>query len=334
MISSKGLLAGATVALFLASASTGEAAKWSIFGLGGGQDTPPANTGGQTVQADADRINQLESQVRDLTGQVETLTHTLQQLQDQLKRMQADSEFRFSQLEGGKGVKPTAPPSQSASTPPLPVPDAAAAPAPDTKVVQLDSAATSTAPSGAGRLDAPAGGDTPLDLSSIAGGVDQSAAATPPAATDSGAVQVASLGGSGDPHTDYEQAYGLVNNGQYDLAAQAFKKFLATYPKDDLAPDAQYWLGESLFARGDYASAAQEFKAGFQTYPKSKRAPELAAQARFVDGRARVPHRGLQDVCAGAEGIPADAERPSPAGEDRTGERGLLLTTPAMRGPT
>ena len=48
------------------------------------------------------RVQQLEDQVRTLTGQIEGLQFTLTQMQTQLQKMQDDNEFRFQQLEGGK----------------------------------------------------------------------------------------------------------------------------------------------------------------------------------------------------------------------------------------
>ena len=51
------------------------------------------------------RVQQLEHQVRDLTGQIEGLQFTLTQMQTQLQKMSDDNEFRFQQLEGGRPVR-------------------------------------------------------------------------------------------------------------------------------------------------------------------------------------------------------------------------------------
>jgi len=52
------------------------------------------------------QIQELQDQVRTLTGQVEGLQFTLTQMQEQLQKMNDDNEFRFQQLEGGKGSAP------------------------------------------------------------------------------------------------------------------------------------------------------------------------------------------------------------------------------------
>jgi tol-pal system protein YbgF len=283
MLTRKAVAAGLTLAAFLVLAPPSEAAKWSFFGLGGGDQNPPAAGDSPTIdvaQADTGRLNQVEAQMRALTGQVEELTHQVQVLQDQLKRLQEDTDFRLRELEGGKAVAkakpPVAPPTEQTQAAPQvqPLPEQSDAvvvqdPPVDTGGTQLGAPPKDL---GTLTLDPALPAEQPLDLSSLAGG-DAAAPQALPAA-DGRLPQVASIGPTGDPRTDYDQAYAMITSGQYDLAAKSFRQFLETYPGDELAPEAQYWLGESLFAHGDYASAAEEFKSGYQTYPKSKRAPD------------------------------------------------------------
>jgi tol-pal system protein YbgF len=290
----KSLLAAATAVFLLSAASSGQAAGWPWS-----KPAPQAatdNGGVQLVQAagDAERMNRIEQQMRDLNGQIEVLTHQLQVLQDQIKKMQDDNEYRFSQLEGGAAAKPAAPADQAANAAPAPpaVTKPAAAPVAPTPAAQavaaakqpVDTTGLGAPPKALGQLtldappaiDAPPAGAQPLDLSSLAGGNADTntggATALPPAAGDN--TQVASIAPTGDPRADYDQAYRLVTAGRYDVAETAFRQFLTAYPSDELAPDAQYWLGESLYAHGEYAAAAEEFKAGYQKYPKSRRAPD------------------------------------------------------------
>ncbi len=54
----------------------------------------------------------------------------------------------------------------------------------------------------------------------------------------------------------------------------AFKAFVAQHPKDPLAGNAQYWLGETFYAQSDYKNAAIAFAEGYQKYPKSSKAPD------------------------------------------------------------
>ena len=69
----------------------------------------------------------------------------------------------------------------------------------------------------------------------------------------------------------YEKAYGFLLQQNYAAAETAFSGFLAAHPKDPLAGNAAYWLGESLFVRGQYKAAATDFLKSTQDYPSSAR---------------------------------------------------------------
>ena len=58
------------------------------------------------------------------------------------------------------------------------------------------------------------------------------------------------------------------------LAEASFRAFIVAFPSDARLPDAQYWLGESLFARAQYRDAADEFLAGYKSYPQSGKAAD------------------------------------------------------------
>jgi tol-pal system protein YbgF len=275
MLKRKGLLAGVAVvsAVLLAAPQPGEAAWWKF-----GRDRQTSEQSGDgVVEAQAtpsDRMNRLENSLRSLTGQIEELTFQVRQLQEQLKRAQEDNEFRFGELEGsGKPRKQAAaPPADGPSI----SPDARPAPAQEQPVERLSDGAATAEAAGAETLGEPPRSlgtlsveepiglpsDQPLDLSAAAQG-------TAPAQQ-----QKVALAPSGDPRRDYEVAYSSIQAGDYGQAEAGFRQFLATYPSDRLAPDAQYWLGESYFARGQYREAADEFIAGYKAYPKSEKGPD------------------------------------------------------------
>ena len=79
----------------------------------------------------------------------------------------------------------------------------------------------------------------------------------PPSANTSatGAMQ-ATLPPSNSARDEYDLAYGYVLRRDYPQAADAFRVFLRQYPSDRLAPEALYWLGESLFQQQRYRDAA------------------------------------------------------------------------------
>jgi len=74
---------------------------------------------------------------------------------------------------------------------------------------------------------------------------------------------------------EYQAAYDLLSPQQrrYQEAAKAFVAFLKKYPDDELAPNAQYWLGEAHYVSQHNAEALQAFEVVVSRYPDSTKAP-------------------------------------------------------------
>jgi len=86
--------------------------------------------------------------------------------------------------------------------------------------------------------------------------------------------QLATLPPSASPQDEYDMAYGYVLHKDYSLAEQAFRDFLKKYPNERLVPDAQYWLGESLFQQQRYRDAAESFLGVSTKFEHSTKAPD------------------------------------------------------------
>lgn len=76
------------------------------------------------------------------------------------------------------------------------------------------------------------------------------------------------------PKEQYDDAYKLLREGNHVAAEKAFLKFIENNPKDDLAGNANYWLGETYYARGQYEQAAPVFAEGFTTYKNNSKAAD------------------------------------------------------------
>ena len=72
----------------------------------------------------------------------------------------------------------------------------------------------------------------------------------------------------------YENGLNLVKAANYKGAAEAFTAFLKTYPQSTLAPSAQYWIGNSLFALRDYKGAISAQQIVVDTWPDDPKAPD------------------------------------------------------------
>ena len=95
-------------------------------------------------------------------------------------------------------------------------------------------------------------------------GPNTAAAGPPPAAAgnNAGADQM------------YNDAFKLLQDGDYAGAERGFKAFVQRHPQHVLAGNAEYWLGETYYARRDYQSAATTFAEGYKLYKTSPKGPD------------------------------------------------------------
>jgi tol-pal system protein YbgF len=67
----------------------------------------------------------------------------------------------------------------------------------------------------------------------------------------------------------YEDAFVLLQDGQYPQAIEAFQTFLSTYPQGQYAGNAQYWLGEANYVTRNFGVALKQFAQVMERYPQS-----------------------------------------------------------------
>lgn len=58
----------------------------------------------------------------------------------------------------------------------------------------------------------------------------------------------------------FAAAYSDYSRGNFDLALSEFKQYVETYPSSELADNAQYWIGEILYAQKKLPEAVAEFE--------------------------------------------------------------------------
>jgi tol-pal system protein YbgF len=76
-----------------------------------------------------------------------------------------------------------------------------------------------------------------------------------------------------NPMETYQAAYRDYQRGNFDLAIDGFRDFMSENPKSELADNAAYWIGESLFSQKKYRDAIQQFVSVVNNYPKSDKVP-------------------------------------------------------------
>jgi len=74
------------------------------------------------------------------------------------------------------------------------------------------------------------------------------------------------------PKKQYEFATSFLKVGDYSTAERAFREFVLTNPKHNLAGNAQYWYAETFRIRQLYTDAATAYLEGYQKYPKGEKA--------------------------------------------------------------
>ncbi|MFN8057567.1 MAG: tetratricopeptide repeat protein [Vicinamibacterales bacterium] len=76
------------------------------------------------------------------------------------------------------------------------------------------------------------------------------------------------------PQRLFDEAKGDYAVGQFALALAGFEQLIKTFPKSDLAPEAQYYIGETHLIEGKNDKAAAAYGALIASYPAS---PQLSS---------------------------------------------------------
>lgn len=182
------------------------------------------------------RLQQLESDLRTLTGKIEEQSYAIDQIRRQVESESQDALTRIQVLENVQA--------------------------------QQQSAAAASASSALLPAAGPGYAYTPLSSSP--------GSQHPPATSAPMAMQTAfpTAPDMSDPASLYEHAFSLVKGGDFAAAETAFDGFLKSYPDHPLSPNALYWLGETYYVRNDYDRAAKVFAEGYQKYPEGPKAAD------------------------------------------------------------
>jgi tol-pal system protein YbgF len=237
------------------------------------------------------RLDRIENQMRQLTGAVEQMQYRNQQLEQQLKRLQSDVDYRFQEMgPQGRGTPPRAQqPGPAVIQPPPAQPQP-----PGRRGDVFDPEQNPQAPGAPRQLGggAPVRGGgpnpvvastpnnipprqtgTPIEIGSPAQVGDQQD--LPPAGRGvAPGQQQAVLAPSGNSKDEYDLAYGYLLRRDYQLADEAFRNYLRNHPRDRMVPEANFWLGESLYQRQQYNDAGEVFLDLYNKYPNSLKAPD------------------------------------------------------------
>ena len=193
------------------------------------------------------KLNEIESQFRDLTNRFEEVNFKLDKLSSRVTKIQSDAQLRFRDLETG----------------------------------QTTSNISKNKISNKKKASLP-GTDKPQDFgaapgyqtSSLPQNQETQSIETAGTVITQEAEKKESLLPNKPPKEQYDFAVSFMKIGDYETAEYALKEFIDKNKDHELAGSAQYWYGETFRIRQLYSDAATAYLDGYQNYPKSKKAPD------------------------------------------------------------
>ncbi len=234
------------------------------------------------------RLSAVENQMRLLTGKVEQVDYAQRRMDQILSRMQEDYDLRFSELE--KNTR-----------------KAVSIPAQSKALQENGDKSLPQAQAVSGSL-----GSMKMRDGQVTGGsIAPKAPALPEKPADYGLT----------PQEQYDHAFGLLRQADYDSAAAAFKKFFDKNSKHKLVSNAKYWYAETFYVRGKYGNAAVSFAEAYQHAPKGAKAPDsllkLAMSLGALDKK--------KDACGALAALKAKYPKASKSIRKRAASEGRKL---------
>ncbi len=194
------------------------------------------------------KISELEKQIQQMTSKFEENNYKLQQLSDRLNKVSNDSQFRFQQLESNKTI------SEKVSAP---------------KEVILEKAPTvkknETNILNSEEVNKEEEENVIQEQPVQSENIKLKEKVNKPKTKVLPKVSIAE---------QYKYATNIMKSGDFEKAEIAFKEFVDTHSKHELAGSAQFWYGETFYIRQLYEDAAAAFLDGYQKYPNSPKASE------------------------------------------------------------
>lgn len=237
------------------------------------------------------QTERLQQEIARLRGDIELQNHNMAQVQSRLQALYSDIDQRLQRLEGGAGIASADVPGQvpvmpGGANPPLqtltPVTGPDQSMMQNTQTNTLDGgnleietipsmtagAATGLAPTMT--PPAPVGNANLV----IGAGVNEVPGITHDALSAGAPVIEGEAVIEADPaqvQADYDAAFALLKEGQYEQSIAAFRIFLGKYPRAQFSDNAQYWLGESFYVMRQFENAIAEYERLTNNYPQSQK---------------------------------------------------------------
>jgi tol-pal system protein YbgF len=87
-------------------------------------------------------------------------------------------------------------------------------------------------------------------------------------------AQPAPVGPGMSPQRMFESSWSDYTAGQWATCVQGFDMYLRTFPRNEMAADAQFYIGECQFQDGKFTEAVDAYNRTVTTYPRSAKVPD------------------------------------------------------------
>jgi tol-pal system protein YbgF len=194
------------------------------------------------------KISELEKQIQQLTSKYEENNYKVQQLSDRLNKISNDSQLRFQQLESNRVISDKVNPAKEVTIEKPPVIKKN-----ENNILNSEGVKEEEE-------------NTIKEKPAQAENIKLKEKINKPKSTK--VLPKTSIA------EQYKYAMNIMKSGDFEKAEIAFKEFVDTHSKHELAGNAQFWYGETFYIRQLYEDAAAAFLEGYQKYPNSSKAPE------------------------------------------------------------
>ena len=213
----------------------------------------PANTQSTTTLYELmGRLEQMQSEVQQLTGKIDEQANRIDDLKKHQGTMYSDFDERLQNIENkANGV--TANPNEVAKPSSITT---------NAKEVQPTTAAPLVVPPNSAQKA------NPIEKATANQGLKS---------------QIDSPQSQGPDKQGYFMAYDELRSGHTAQSIEQFKAYLNQYPTGEYANNAQYWLGEAYRVNQDNASARKAFNDVLEKYPNSLKVPDAILKLGYIE---------------------------------------------------
>ncbi len=214
------------------------------------------------------QIELLKKEVARLRGDIEVSTHALDKMQNRQRDLYTDIDRRLQAIENqttGNAAGQSSSPAAISSTDAIPPLETLGPKEPVAAPENQITTSALTLEKIEEPVDALNQGPQASDAEQqIATNPDEDEPVAEATSTEADAVQI---------QAEYQQAFKLLKQSQYDQAIKAFGKFLQAHPNNQYSDNAQYWMAEALYVKRQYEDAIREYSNLVSNYPDSQKVP-------------------------------------------------------------